>query len=220
MERRKNPRFRLNLPCTLTHAKGEDSAQLLDVAEGGLAVRTSNAASQGDAVRVTITRKGASPVTVETLAWHARRRRAADGRSVYVMGLVISQTSEAYDALVRERAKLSEPSKGPRSLRPLRSIGPAKDAQRTAPLPERPPLSAQGGAPECGAEDVAPEPVAAEPDPPIDDLLESLTMFRIRLAQGPRTQSVCVAAADEAEARRASLEGFGTEWAVLEVTEG
>jgi len=214
LERRKNPRFRMNLPCTLTHANGEDSAQLLDIADGGLAVRTSTAASQGDAVRVTITRKGAAPITVETLAWHTRRRRVADGRSVYVMGLVISQTSDAYDALVQERAKLSKPMKEPRPLRPLRPLGPERDAARTKRLPARPPLSAQDGSPKQMAKEVAPEP-----DPPVDDLLESLRMYRIRLAQGARTRSVCIAAADEAEARRASLEGFGNEWTVLEVAE-
>jgi hypothetical protein len=222
LERRKNPRFRMNLLCRLNHAAGEDSAQLLDIAEGGLAVRTSAAANQGDAVRVTITPKGAPPITVETLAWHTRRRRAADGRAVFVMGLVISQTSEAYDALVGERATLSEPMKDPRPLRPprpLKPLGPARDAAETAPLPRRPPLSAQDGAPGPMAAEAPPEPAASNAEPPLDDLLESLRMFRIRLAQGSPTRSVCIAAADEAEARRASLEGFGTEWSVLEIAE-
>lgn len=218
MERRKNPRFRLDLPCRLALGKGEEKAQLLDVADGGLAVRTSASASQGDSVHVTILPRAAPPITVETLAWHVRRHRASSGRSTYIMGLVVSQASDEYDALVQERAKLAE-RPNPAGLRALRPLGPAAKpgASSTSRLPPRPPVSAQPGA-ETAPESAAKAPPA--PDEGDDEALESLPMFRIRLGKGPRTKRVCIAAADGDEARRAATEGFGKEWAVLEISQG
>jgi hypothetical protein len=217
LERRKNPRFRLDLPCRLALGKGEEKAQLLDVADGGLAVRTSASACQGDSVHVTILPRAAPPITVETLAWHVRRHRASSGRSTYIMGLVVSQASDEYDALVQERAKLAErPSPG--GLRALRPLGPAaKPGASSSPLPPRPPVSAHPGA-ETAPDSVAEDPPA--PDETNDEVLESLPMFRIRLGKGPRTKRVCIAAADCDEARRAATEGFGKEWAVLEISQG
>ncbi len=90
MERRSSPRFRLDLSCRLYRGDCETSGQLLDVADGGLAVMTASAATQGDAFRVVITRPGAPRIEVDALAWHSRHVRLASGDSSYLIGLVLS----------------------------------------------------------------------------------------------------------------------------------
>ena len=104
MERRSSPRFRLDLSCRLYRGDCETHGQLLDVADGGLAVMTASAATQGDAFRVVITRPGAPRIEVDALAWHSRHVRLASGDSSYLIGLVLSAPSPAYEALLRECA--------------------------------------------------------------------------------------------------------------------
>lgn len=220
MERRSSTRHSMDLACRLFHGDRETRGQLLDIADGGLAVKTATAATQGDSFRVVILRPGARSIEVDALAWHSRSIRLASGRAAFVTGLVLAAPSADFEALVCERAEFAD-----RLKRPLRPVPPRPAARRglasaarRGPLPPfDPKADPVSGHPTSDTLEPDKSADAAFEEPKDTAELGAVRLYRIRMGQGPRTRSVCIGAESEDEARRAAAEEFGREWTLLEV---
>lgn len=100
MERRKSRRVRCQLACEIHAARDQGVGTVLDMSEGGLAVRTPLEADQGDALRVRIEAPG-GPLELEAIVWHSRlvRSRGSEDRS-WALGLMIAKAPDAYFHIV------------------------------------------------------------------------------------------------------------------------
>lgn len=217
MERRTKPRFRMDLACRLHKGDREVRGQLLDVADGGLAIKINGMAAQGDVFRVAITRPGAPRVEVEALVWHTRSVRHASGRASQIIGLVISASSPEYESMIAERAGFAEPLATPLRSAP-RQPRPGEAPRIRRPLAPPDPEYVTRMAEELESSALQePEPGKQQDEKP-DEEPTALPIYRVRMGMGPRTRSLCIGARDEDEARQAALESFGAEWALLEVS--
>jgi hypothetical protein len=219
LERRTKPRFRADLACRLYRDGKEIRGQLLDIADGGLSVRISAEAAEGDVFRIVILRPGSPRVEVDGLLWHSHRLRLASGRTANVVGLVLSASSPEYEAMVAARADFKE-----RLATPVRTPAPPL----RPPLHAAPPRSHRPLAPpDPGLADQLVELAKAAADAELpefefeaesEEVLTSMRLFRIRMGLGSRTRSLSIGAKDEEEARAAATESFGSEWSVLEIS--
>jgi hypothetical protein len=114
-ERRAAPRYRCQLPCILLIGKKRHEAKVLDLSSSGLSIRTGLDLAQGDEVEVTIE----PAIQFQAIAWRTMRTRTG-----FVIGMMLSDQSSAFDALV-ERHEARQPAPG---------------AIESAPKPPVPPL--------------------------------------------------------------------------------
>jgi hypothetical protein len=110
VERRKSERTKCRFACVLTLAGKQSDAAVVDISEGGLAVRSNAEAFQGDAVIVKISVPGHGEISVEALVWHVRRARHREtGDIVYLLGLMLSKAPQAYLDLATKRQTTRAP---------------------------------------------------------------------------------------------------------------
>ncbi len=127
LERREHRRLPCRIDCDLDLHGGTIQGSIRGLSEGGLSLQVAaEPPEQGDPVRVTLRPRGFGTFEVQTLAWHSRRiQRASTGQSLTEIGLVLSQGSDPFFALLGE---LRQRSDGVRARR------------QSAPVPATPPL--------------------------------------------------------------------------------
>ncbi len=197
-ERRRNPRIRCNIPCTLQIGKSSLTGKVCNVSASGLGVTAvAPGADQGDAVRVTLRAEGKT-IVIRALVWHVRTlSHGADEKASRIFGLVLSDAAPEFAKLVeRLGTKQSKPPAPP---------PPPPTPKRARPVVPGP---ADHGAialarPATGA--ASPEPVR-------------LREYRIRIKQngGPRTCQIVASGVSLEAAVKAALDEVGPGWIVLE----
>lgn len=102
-DRRGSPRYRCNLRCELRRAAKKHPAVLLDVSRSGLSVQLDHDLAQGDEVEIAVER-GAR---IRAIAWRSR-----PGRAGFVVGMMLSEVSAEYEALLeRHEARRRPPAR-------------------------------------------------------------------------------------------------------------
>ena len=104
-ERRKNPRIRCRLRCTLQWNRTWIPARVMDVSEGGLCMLSSVRLQQKQRLllRLDVPRHGV--VDVEGVAWHVRRVKNSTGdRRAWSVGVMITKAGDAFRALLPEES--------------------------------------------------------------------------------------------------------------------
>jgi hypothetical protein len=192
-ERRRAPRYRCRLRCTLRHGRQSDDALVLDVSLSGLLVQTSFVLGQGDDVALEI---ADGPVRLHALAWHSRGQRRA-AKPTFFVGMMLSDVGPDYEALVARIA----------GNQPARRTAAAPRAPAAGPTPETGPASVPSAA--------SPLPISKHP-PPLPTTRASWWRLRIKQVDGPRTRVVTLAAPSKEQAISQSLAELGEGWEVLE----
>lgn len=100
-DRRGSPRYRCNLRCELRRAAKKHPAVLLDVSRSGLSVQVDHELAQGDEVEIAVER-GAR---IRAIAWRSRA-----GRGGFVVGMMLSEVSAEYEALLEAHEARRRPS--------------------------------------------------------------------------------------------------------------
>lgn len=100
-DRRGSPRYRCNLRCELRRASRSYPAVLLDVSRSGLSVQVEQELAQGDLVELSIERG----VQIRAIAWRSR-----PNRSGFVVGMMLSEVTPAYEALVERHEARRKPA--------------------------------------------------------------------------------------------------------------
>ncbi len=179
-------------------------ALVLDVSDGGLALRIDREVQQGTNLLVRVSPPGRGQIEVRALVWHTRKVTAASGERVHVCGMVLTDDSPEWVSWVQASIEASMSATAP-DLPALKEKAPTRAA------PEPP-------APQAAEEPPPPPPPVAPPEAESAEEAD-LASYRIRLKarSGPRTRTLSLSAVDEAEARRLATEQFGGEWDLLEV---
>ena len=101
MERRSSQRIACRLPCEIVGDAATLPCVLMNLSEGGLAVRTESEFEQGESLRLRLKPPGRPEVRVEALVWHARRVRLREsGEHRSVLGLMLSEVPDDYAQIV------------------------------------------------------------------------------------------------------------------------
>jgi PilZ domain-containing protein len=133
MERRRQNRVQLRIPCELQANGRTLSATLLDLSEGGLSVRlVEEELEQGTPTVVILGLSRDERLTIESLVWHSRRLKPLrNEKAALAVGLVVANPSEAYLKLVAEhnktrteRPRPAAPSPTPAAPTPPRAAAP------------------------------------------------------------------------------------------------
>lgn len=96
-EKRRSPRVRCRLDCTLRSGGRVVQGTVRDVSAGGLAVQADLDASEGESVRASVVPPAGAPVEVDAIVWHAHRIRSrTTGATGFLLGLVISNPPDAW----------------------------------------------------------------------------------------------------------------------------
>ncbi|HME70053.1 MAG TPA: PilZ domain-containing protein [Myxococcota bacterium] len=137
MERRRQNRVQLRIPCELRSNGRTVSATLLDLSEGGLSVRLAEEElEQGTPTVVILAMPRGEQLMVESLVWHSRRLKPRrDEKAALVVGLVVANPSEAYLKLVADHDKARTARPRPAVPVPAPAPGAATPAPATAPTP-------------------------------------------------------------------------------------
>jgi hypothetical protein len=108
MDRRRQNRVRLCTPCELQANGRKFAGTLVDLSEGGLSVRLpGEELENGTPAVVVLTLPRGERLIVESLVWHSRRLKPSrNEKSVWMVGLVVANPSEAYLKLVAERSEV------------------------------------------------------------------------------------------------------------------
>ncbi len=201
-------RVRCRLPCEIVvSAKRRVPGRVVTLSEGGLAVVTGVAPEQGDPIRIVIDPSGARPIKVSAIVWNDSLPQTAGGTSsLHRLGCVISQPSEAFNALLERMLPVDPPPQ----IRPL-----AVPIARPQPRD----LDAEWH------ESDLPRSRELQP-PPKPEPEENLPYFRIRLKQigGPRTRIMTIRARSASQAEQRALSELDKickdpeGWGVLHVT--
>jgi hypothetical protein len=199
-ERRRSPRTRCRLRCTLRVGRQRVRARVLDVSEGGLCLLSPVALRAKQAVTLQVDVPPHGPVTVEAVAWHVRKLKSGTAPS-FSIGMMISKAGEGFRALL-----------------------PGVDARDTgsedvaATLAEM--ASRHACMPAPGAEQLE---LLGDADLGLDDdegLEETgLDLFRVRVKakRGPRTRTLTLSAASAVEAESLARTDLDDTWQILEV---
>lgn len=214
MNKRRAPRARKRLTCTLRHAGKHHSGVVLDLSANGLFVQTSASPDPGELLQIELGLPGhAQPIALEG---RAVRRRVVPARLRAVaqggVGIVLSHAPESYYGFVAEllregtSAAPSATEQAPARRKPGSLERRARRLALERALGSRlGPAASAGKAPETRTEPEAkPEPEPAR-----------LRRFRVRVSLGPRKQTIVVQAESEQEARSAALAEAGEGWRVL-----
>lgn len=100
-DRRGSPRYRCNLRCELQRARKKHPAVLLDVSRSGLSVQIDQELAQGDEVELLVDRD----VRIRALAWRTRPTRGG-----FTVGMMLSEVSAPYEALIERYETRSRPT--------------------------------------------------------------------------------------------------------------
>lgn len=117
-DRRGSPRYRCNLRCELHKASRSYPAILLDVSRSGLSVQVDRDLAQGDEVEISVERG----IQIRAIAWRAR-----PSRSGFVVGMMLSDVTPAYQEFIEKREARNGPPKAhtPASSSPPEPASPA-----------------------------------------------------------------------------------------------
>jgi len=204
---RRRRRARCKLACQIAvDAKKRVAGRVVTLSEGGLAVLTGAHFEQGDAIRLVIDPKGATPIRVSAIVWNDSQVKTASGESrLRRFGCVISSPSDSFSALLTRMLPSS----------------PVTDHSDTIPVatPQRRDRE------EESFEADLPRSRELQPPPKLDPE-ESLPYFRIRLKQlgGSRTRIMTVRARSATQAEERALEELAgmvqdaEGWGVLRVS--
>lgn len=121
MERRRMPRIRCSVACSLVVDGKSVEASVRNVSDAGLGVDAPLAsAHEGDSVAVSLKPPGCAQIRLRATVWHARAvRRARGGEPFAQLGLVLSEANDDYFRFLA-------------SLRPARSEDSGLGAARPA----------------------------------------------------------------------------------------
>ncbi len=212
--RRKAPRVRCRLNCTLVMRRKRIPARVLDVSEGGLCVLSPVKLDAKQRVKLTIDVPPRGPVDVDATAWNVRPVKGR-GKKTWSIGMMVNEAGEGFDALL-PKAPPNALAGGDEAPPEAIDVAPnAGDVLQEIELQSEE-LSAEW------------EESAAEWDQLFAEAEEmfsgngsdaGLQMYRVRVkaTDGPRTRTLTLSAASETEARdqaHADLEGS---WKILEV---
>jgi hypothetical protein len=108
LDRRRNPRIRCNLPCSLRISGRSVEGRLCDVSQGGLRVRAElEQPEHGEPVEVRLAPPRSAAIEISALVWRTvGGRRASSAKETIELGLVLAAPSDAYFAFVAARARL------------------------------------------------------------------------------------------------------------------
>jgi hypothetical protein len=195
-DRRRSPRTRCRLHCTLRVGRRAIRARVLDVSEGGLCLLSPVALRPKQEVTLKIEVPPHGPVTVEATAWHVRKLKGGPSAS-FSIGMMISKAGEGFRALLPGgdgRAAGSEEV----------AVALADIAAQAAEAPSEDDLldDADLGLTE---DEALPE--------------EGLELFRVRVkaTRGPRTRTLTLGAASAVEAESLARADLDDSWQILEV---
>jgi len=207
MNKRRAPRIKKRLTCTLHYQGKRHSGLVLDVSANGLFVQTSAAPDPGDLLRIELSLPGRSELL--QLEGKAARRRVVPVRLRAVaqggIGVALVNAPEPFFEFVAEamREQVKPPEKSPPKKRKASSL--ERQARKLAlrralgprAVPEREPA------------EQAPE---AKPETPS---AKRSRKFRVRVKLGLRKQTLELEASSEEEARLRALAQAGKGWRVL-----
>ena len=205
IKRRRRVRCKLACQIAVSEKKGV-GGRVVTLSEGGLAVLTGAHFEQGDAIRLVIDPKGATPIRVSAIVWNDSQVKTASGESrLRRFGCVISSPSDSFSALLARMLPSS----------------PATNHSDTIPVatPQRRDRE------EESFEADLPRSRELQPPPKLEPE-ESLPYFRIRLKQlgGSRTRIMTVRARSATQAEERALEDLAgmvqdaEGWGVLHVS--
>ncbi|MGH0032976.1 MAG: PilZ domain-containing protein [Myxococcota bacterium] len=127
-ERRRTPRIRCRLRCTIV-GRRRVPARVLDVSEGGLCLSSPVAPPLKHPLLLEIDVPVAGLCRVEAVVWHVRPvKRGASRRNAWSVGMMITKADDAFERLVcgtfqemeEERPAEVEEGPDPEPLRPFR----------------------------------------------------------------------------------------------------
>ena len=201
MNRRRMPRTKMRMACTLHLEESRHSGMVLDVSAGGLFIQTNASPAPGIPVRVELRVPGL-PEPIEMQATVARKRMVPPRLRALLkggIGLQLENPPEEFYALV---AKLQTPE----------AAAPKTAGSETTPVSETAKASKKAskrsrGAPAKRAQRAEKRPLAKP----------KLTSFRVRLSQvgGSGSRNLVIRASGEDEARRRAILDVGDGWKVL-----
>jgi hypothetical protein len=97
MDRRSSQRIASRFPCEIVRDAATLPCVLMNLSEGGLAVRTESEFEQGESLRVRLKPPGRPAVQVVALVWHTRRvRLRGSGKRQSVLGLMLPEIPDDY----------------------------------------------------------------------------------------------------------------------------
>lgn len=204
-ERRKSPRTRCRLHCSIRDGRRRIKARVLDVSEGGLCILSPVAfePKRSFSIQIDVPTEGA--VEVEAIAWHIRAVKSGTSlRKAHSIGMMISKAGPGFEALLPDVGRDARRSEADMLTSTLMELPLAR--------PEQTELEQPVGEP-------AEEPLAL-PGPEQDATSgESLLIFRVRVRArvGPRTRTLTLGAVSVEEAKALAETDLGEEWSVLEV---
>ena len=112
MERRSSQRIARHIPCEIVADAATLPCVLMNLSEGGLAVRTESEFAQGESLRLRLKPPGRPEVRVEAWVRHVRRvrlRESGEHRSVLsVFGLLLSEVSDDYVQIAARPRRLED----------------------------------------------------------------------------------------------------------------
>jgi hypothetical protein len=133
MDRRRQNRVQLRIPCELRANGRTVSATLLDLSEGGLSVRlVEEELEQGTPTVVILGLPRGEELVIESLVWHSRRLKPLrNEKAALAVGLVVANPSDAYLKLVADHNKTrtgrpepAAPSPPPTVSKPAGAVAP------------------------------------------------------------------------------------------------
>lgn len=110
-ERRRSPRIKCRLQCTIRRGRERIRARVLDVSEGGLCLLAPAAFDREETlvVDIDVPRKG--PVEVEAKAWHVRsaKKGSTTRRNAWIVGAMLVKAGDGYQALLPDSCGSADP---------------------------------------------------------------------------------------------------------------
>lgn len=119
-EKRATPRLPLRSRCQLHRGRKKIDATLVDVSRSGLAIHVATEVAQGEPVVVTI----APDLRVDAIAWRTSRTRTG-----YVIGMMLSDLTPAYEAMLAGLERRA-PRPVNRAVKPVAPAAPPPGAER------------------------------------------------------------------------------------------
>jgi len=214
---KRNLRITCRIPCEITYGQHRSKATVVDVSERGLGVETGIGIGEGEAVRIRLhPNRAVGSIEIQGIIWNERTRMKSGGRGAsQVLGLMLSDASDAYLALINKLAARDHDSRGVRRAQRIGSSTTIATRKAPAKDPEPDPIRIVQDAP---ADSVLPRPKFPLPPLKLSEE-ESLPLFRVRVKQadGPRTRRVDIRARSESDVVLRVPEILEGEWEVLEI---
>jgi len=198
-ERRRSPRTRCRLRCTLRVGRQRVRARVLDVSEGGLCLLSPVGLRAKQSVTLQIDVPPHGPVTVEAVAWHVRKLKSGTAPS-FSIGMMISKAGEGFRAL----------------LPGVDARGAGSD-EVAATLAELASCHADEPAPADQLELLDDADLGLDDDGGFEGTGLDLFRVRVKAKRGPRTRTLTLSAASAVEAESLARTDLDDTWQILEV---